>query len=104
MFCEYTEYCVIDKWKIYSYRVFGLKTIRLRYCLIVLPLIIKKLVAFQGHCELKCFVSTEYYALDRSKIFSVLKILFKDNSFKVLSIVDMALIIIKKLVVLQGHC
>ena len=40
-------------------QTFCLKTIRLRYCLIGVTLIIKKLVLFQGHCKVQCFVNTE---------------------------------------------
>ena len=57
----------------------------MRYCLIGVALIIKKLVAFLGHCKLQCFLSTEYYVLDRRKISSDSNVLFKDGSFKVQS-------------------
>ena len=45
----------------------------------------KKLVIFQGHCKVQCFVSTEYSVLDRWKISSDSNVLFKGGSFEVLS-------------------
>ena len=75
----------------------------LRCCLIGVALIIKKLVVLQGHCKVQCFVSTAYCVLDRRKISSDSNVLFKAGSFEVLFYsLDVALII-KKLIVFQGH-
>ena len=58
----------------------------MRYCLIGVALLIKKLVHFQGHCKVKCFVNIEYCVLDRWKNTPDLAVLFKDDSFKILSL------------------
>ena len=40
-------------------QMFCLKMVRVRYCLIGVALLIKKLVVLHGHCKIQCFMNTD---------------------------------------------
>ena len=71
-----TKYCVLDRWKFFSDLDFCLKTVHLRCCSIGVALIAKKLVVFQGHCYVQCFLNTEYSNKNKSKSLLMFNMLY----------------------------